>query len=191
MIWIDHSRDIPEGAHAFLSPSKGSWIRYSVDQLRERWGNHNAAINGTELHELAATLIRRRIKLKGTHQTFNMYVNDAIGFRLTPEVPLYYSPICYGTVDTIGYNEKKRFLRIHDLKTGKTTPHMEQLFIYAALFCLEYDVDPFQMDGVETRLYWMDDILKDAPSAEEVRSIMDTIVEFNKQIISWGDEIYV
>lgn len=191
MIWNDHSRDVPEGAHAFLSPSKSSWIRYSDEQLRERWGSHNAAINGTELHELAAQLIRKKIKLKGTHQTFNMYVNDAIGFHLTPEVPLYFSPICFGTADAIGYNEKKRFLRIHDLKTGKTTPHMEQLFIYSALFCLEYEVDPFKMDGVETRLYWMDDILIDNPPAEEIKSIMDTIVDFNKQIISWGDEIYV
>ena len=32
---------------------------------------------------------------------FRNYVNDGVGFKLTPEQILYYSPYCYGTADAI------------------------------------------------------------------------------------------
>lgn len=145
---------------------------------------NKAAMEGTELHELAAQLIKRKIKLKSTQQTLNMYVNDAIGFRLDPEVQLYYSPICFGTADAIGYNEKKKTLRIHDLKTGtRAKPHMEQLHIYAALFCLEYKVDPFDLADIETRLYFLDEIIEDHPEPGDIKNIMNIIVESDKEIM--------
>lgn len=37
-------------------------------------------------------------------------------------------------------------LRIHDLKTGISPVHMDQLLIYAALFCLEYKIKPGSID---------------------------------------------
>ena len=55
------------------------------------------------------------------------YVNDAIKYDMTPEVPLYFSEFCFGTADAISF--KDSLLRIHDLKTGKSQPHMEQLLI--------------------------------------------------------------
>lgn len=189
MIWKDHSKEVPEGAHAFLSPSKVSWLRYSDDHLKEMWLSNKASLEGTEMHELAATLIRKKVKLKGTRQTFNMYVNDAIGYRLTPEVPLYFSPICFGTADAIGYDDKKKILRIHDLKTGtRSKPHMEQLHIYAALFCLDYNIDPYDLEDIITRLYFLDDIIEDHPEPEEIDEIMKTIVDFNNKIIKLEEE---
>ena len=74
----------------------------------------------------------------------------SIGFKLTPEQVLYYSSNCFGTADAISFKDK--FLRIHDLKTGVIPAHVEQLEIYAALFCLEYKVKP-QDIGMELRLY--------------------------------------
>lgn len=62
----------------------------------------------------------------------NMYVNDAISFRMVPEQILFYSENCFGTADTIVF--RNGTLRIHDLKTGVVPAHMEQLEIYAALF---------------------------------------------------------
>ena len=35
MIWNDHSRDVPEGSHAFLGASKYSWLNYTEDKLKE------------------------------------------------------------------------------------------------------------------------------------------------------------
>jgi len=59
---------------------------------------------------------------------------------MTPEQVLYYSGNCFGTADSIAF--KNNLLRIHDLKTGAVPAHMEQLFIYDALFCLEYRIHP-------------------------------------------------
>ena len=62
-----------------------------------------------------------------------MYVNDAIGFKMTPEQILYYSDNCFGTADAILF--RNNFLRIHDLKTGKISgTHGAAFEIYAALF---------------------------------------------------------
>ena len=57
-------------------------------------------------------------------------------------------------------------LRIHDLKTGKSG-HMEQLYVYAALFCLEYDVKPGDIT-IECRLYIEDTVEVERPTAEVI-----------------------
>jgi hypothetical protein len=108
-----------------------------------------------------------------------MYVNDAIGFKMVPEQVLYYSDNCYGTADSIIF--KDDFLRIHDLKTGATPTHMEQLMIYAALFCLEYKVKP-GLIGMELRIYQNDDIAILQPQATDILPIIDKIVTFDKLI---------
>lgn len=165
------------GKHAFLSASKYHWINYSEDKLIETYNNFTAAQRGTELHDFAAQCIKLGQKLPKSRKTINMYVNDAIGYRLTPELVLYYSENCFGTADAIGF--KDNFLRIHDLKTGVTPARMEQLEIYAALFCLEYRIKPSSI-GMELRLYQSDDILVHNPTAEDIVPIMDTIVAFDK-----------
>lgn len=175
MDWHNHY-DL-EGKHAFLSASKYHWINYSEDKLIETYNNYTAAQRGTELHDFAAQCIKLGQKLPKSKKTLNMYVNDAIGYRLTPEQVLCYSENCFGTADAIGFRDN--FLRIHDLKTGVTPARMEQLEIYAALFCLEYRIKPSTID-MELRLYQSDDILVHNPTAEDIVPIMDTIVTFDK-----------
>jgi len=134
---------------------------------------------GTELHEFAAQCIRLGQKLPKSRKTLNMYVNDAIGFRMTPEQPLYYSENCFGTADAISFRNK--MLRIHDFKSGVVPAHMEQLEIYAALFCLEYKVNPADID-IELRIYQSDQILYHNPTAEDIVPIMDKIITFDRLI---------
>lgn len=74
-------------------------------------------------------------KLPRLNKTLNAYVNDAIGYKMIPEQILFYSDNCFGTADAIVF--RNGLLRIHDLKTGVIPAHMEQLEVYAALFCLE------------------------------------------------------
>ena len=169
-----------EGQHAFLSASQYHWLNYSEDKLKDRFYNWKAAQRGTELHELAAKLIDMGVKLPRTHQTLNMYVNDGIGYKMTTEQILYYSDNCFGTADSISFN--KDFLRIHDLKTGVTPAHMEQLEIYAALFCLEYGIKPGDI-GMELRLYQNDEKIIFCPTAEDIFPIMDKII-FSDKIIT-------
>ena len=96
---------------------------------------------------------------------------------MSTEVVLYYSDRFFGTADSICF--RNGMLRIHDLKTGKTQVHMEQLEVYAALFCLEYKVKPSDID-MELRIYQNDQILYHNPTAEDIVPIMDKIVHLNK-----------
>jgi hypothetical protein len=153
--------------------------------LKDRFYNWKAAQRGTELHELAAKLIDMGVKLPRTHQTLNMYVNDGIGYKMTTEQILYYSDNCFGTADSISFN--KDFLRIHDLKTGVTPAHMEQLEIYAALFCLEYGIKPGDI-GMELRLYQNDEKIIFCPTAEDIFPIMDKIISSDKIITQIREE---
>ena len=167
------------GQHAFLSASKYHWINYDEDKLISTYNNFAAAQRGTELHDFAAQCIKLGQKLPRSNKTLNMYVNDAIGYKMKPEQILYYSPNCFGTADAIAFRDN--FLRIHDFKSGVTPAKMEQLEIYAALFCLEYKVKPSTI-GMELRLYQSNDIIYHEPTAEEILPIMDKIVDFDKII---------
>lgn len=174
-----------EGFHAFLGASKFHWINYDPEKLSTTYKNYIATLRGTELHEVAAQLIRLGIKQSKSKKTFNMYVNDAIGFNMTPEQVLYYSENCFGTADAISFRKNpktdRQTLRIHDLKTGVTPAHMEQLLIYAALFCLEYSVKPSEID-IELRIYQSDEIIIMNPTAEDIVPIMDKIITSDKII---------
>ena len=118
-------------------------------------------------------------KLPKSQKTLNMYVNDAIGFKMQPEQVLYYSDNCFGTADAIIF--RNNLLRIHDLKTGVTKAHMEQLEIYAALFCLEYNMKPGEID-IELRIYQNNEIVVHHPTADDILPIMDKIITFDKII---------
>ena len=147
-----------EGQHAFLGASKYHWINYTDEKLAETYSKFLAVQRGTVLHEFAAQCIRLGQKLPKSTKTLNMYVNDAIGFRMIPEQILYYSENCFGTADSISF--RRNILRIHDYKSGVIPAHMEQLQIYAALFCLEYKVKPSDIN-IELRLYQNDEIIID------------------------------
>lgn len=168
-----------EGQHAFLGASKYHWINYSEEKLIESYSKFQAIREGTELHAFAAQCIRLGQKLPRSQKTLNMYVNDAIGYKMTPEQPLYYSENCFGTADAISF--RKNLLRIHDYKSGVTPAHMEQLEIYAALFCLEYKFKPAAID-IELRLYQNNEILYHNPTSEDLVPIIDKIITFDKLI---------
>ena len=166
-----------EGLHAPFGASKSSWLRYSDDKIVEVYNNLQAAEMGTRLHEWAKQTIDLGIKQSRSKKTIYSYVNDAIGFNMSTEVVLFYSENFFGTADAISF--RNNFLRIHDLKTGKRPVHMEQLEIYAALFCLEYKVKPGDI-RMELRIYQNDEILVHEPTAEDILPIMDKIVHVNK-----------
>lgn len=168
-----------EGQHAFLSASKYHWINYDEEKLSDSYRKFLATQRGTRLHAFACECIRLGQRLPNTKKTLNMYVNDAIGFKMETEQPLYYSENCFGTADAISF--KKNFLRIHDLKTGETPSSIRQLEIYSALFCLEYDVNPNNIQ-MELRLYQSDEIVVHMPQAEDVLYIMDKVIRFDKEI---------
>lgn len=168
-----------EGMHAFLGASKYHWLNYDDEKIATAYMNHLATLKGTQLHEFAAQCIRLAQKLPRSKQTLNMYVNDAIGFKMIPEQILVYSENCFGTADTISF--RNDFLRIHDLKTGVTPAHMRQLEIYAALFCLEYNIKPGEID-MELRIYQNDDVQIENPNAEIIAPIMDKIITGDKII---------
>jgi hypothetical protein len=175
MNWNQHFN--LKGSHAFLGASKYHWVNYTEDKLVEAYTRYTAAQRGTELHDLAAQLIKFGQKLPRNKKTLNMYVNDAIGYRMKPEQILYYSDNCFGTADAICF--RNGLLRIHDLKTGVIPAHIEQLLVYAALFCLEYKVKPAEI-GMEVRLYQNDEVLVHNPEVDEIAPIMDKIITFDK-----------
>lgn len=177
MIFLKHSN--LEGQHAFLGASKYHWINYDEEKVADAYASYLAKEKGTMLHDFAAQCIKLGQKLPRSNKTLNMYVNDAIGYKMTPEQILYYSDNCFGTTDSISF--RNRFLRIHDLKTGAIPAKMEQVMIYAALFCLEYREKPSAID-MELRIYQSDDVLIHNPCAEEIEMIMDKIVAFDKVI---------
>lgn len=169
-----------KGAHSFLSPSQYHWLNYDEEKLIFRYTTAMAAQRGTELHEFASEAIRLGIRLPRNTQTLNMYVNDAIGYRMVPEQPLLYSENCFGTADSITLSRNKK-LRIHDLKTGTTKTSELQLYVYAAIFCLEYNFKPFELD-YDLRIYQNDEVRKYSPEPEEIAHVMDRIVTFDRLI---------
>jgi hypothetical protein len=165
------------GLHAPFSPSQPHWLRYDDDKVMEVYLNRKAAEMGTRLHAWAKETIDLGIKQPRSKKTIYAYVNDAIGYRMDTEVVLYYSDRFYGTADAICFRDG--VLRIHDLKTGKTKVHIEQLLVYAALFCLEYKIKPGDIE-IELRIYQNDGVIVHKPEVKEIVPIIDTIVHFDK-----------
>lgn len=168
-----------EGRHAFLGASKYHWVNYDTDKVAAAYAAYMARQKGTALHDLACRLIQLGQRLPKSQKTLNLYVNDAIGYKMTPEQPLYFSENCFGTADAIAF--RGGTLRIHDLKTGVAPAHMEQLEIYAALFCLEYKTNPSDIE-TELRIYQNNEILIHNPAPDDIAGIMDKIISFDKVI---------
>ena len=195
-----------EGKHAILSASSWRWINDDKDSLVKRITSSYAQSIGTILHTLAYRHIKYRIKMNKydkknvmlellsngipgividsidfdrMFENLMAYVNDGVGFKLSPEVVLYYSDNFFGTADAIGFNENDRILRIHDYKSGVIPAHIEQLEIYAALFCLEYRFKPHEID-THLQIYQGADVLYHNPEPGEIKEIIDKIVEYDK-----------
>ena len=166
------------------------------------WSRSYAQIIGTALHDIARKQIKTRTKLNKftkqevlmmltedyripraaislgidfdmAYENLTSYVNDAIGYLMNPEQILYYSMNCFGTADAISFRDN--VLRVHDLKTGIGATHMEQLIIYAALFCLEYKYKPEQIK-IELRIYQMNEIQIVEPDHNDISVVMKNII---------------
>ncbi len=194
MIWNNH-KDL-EGKHSFLGASQWRWITWDDRTLQARFVTQFAQLIGTAIHELAHDCISSGIKLNRTDKhlidmcmyknyvpryaydseyllgNLISYVNDAIGFHMSSEIILYYSANAFGTTDAISYNEKEKILRIHDLKTGTGATFFEQLFIYAAYFCLEYNVKPTELNKIYLRIYQNGEFIEVEPDPMEIEKIM-------------------
>ena len=169
-----------EGLHAPFSASQSAWLRYDDDKAVEVFENKKSAEMGTRIHAWAKETIDLGIKQPRSNKTLYAYVNDAIGYKMSTEVVLYYSDYFFGTADAISF--RNNVLRIHDLKTGssgKIENHIEQLEVYAALFCLAYRVKPGEIK-MELRVYKSDEVLVHTPTAEDILPIMDKIISLNK-----------
>jgi hypothetical protein len=184
-----------EGSHAFLSPSNYHWLRYDKEKLVKRLATAKAAARGTSLHKLAAHAITEGVQLMPNGSTISMYVNDAIKYGMEPERTLFFSLDCYGTADAIGFEmydvpdgNVLGYLRIFDLKTGVIVCSVEQLYIYAAVFCLEYGYKPYEIEG-ELRIYQNDAI--DCYEIDRVvlTEIMSTIMAHQRVIDEYRMEV--
>ena len=190
-----------EGRHAFLGASKYSWLNYDANKLTLVYKSQYANQMGTVLHDLAHRCIKNRVKLSKSDrhlviltllengipqglidanyilETLVPFVNDAIGFRMETEQILYYTENSFGCADVISF--KDNFLRIHDYKSGVLPVHMEQLKIYAALFCLEYLVKPENIT-IELRIYQSGEIVYEKPDPKEIREILNKIIDSDR-----------
>ena len=204
MQWNDHKQ--LEGKHAFLGASNFHWINWNDQIFENRYYSQFSTTIGTAIHALAHDCILNRTKINkhdkhlvelSLYHAFvpkdaydpnaileNLipFVNDAIGYHMSSEILLYYNSYCFGTCDAILFNEKDKILRIHDLKTGTTTAHFEQLLIYAALFCLEYHKNPRHFT-TELRIYQNFEISVNTPDPSEIESFME-LIQNRSQLIS-------
>lgn len=177
MNFNDHSR--LGDRHALLSASQSHWLNYDDQKLEARYYSLNAAKRGTDLHLLAHECIRMGVKQRSSKEAFCRYVNDGIKYGMTCEVRLFYSENCFGSADTVSYNNG--LLRIHDYKSGITPASFRQLYVYAALFCLEYGKDPYE-EAIELRIYQGVDLKIDIPEPEAIAHVMDRIVHCDEII---------
>lgn len=211
MNWREHYN--LRGKHALLGASKYHWVNYDSDeQFIKKVCSESATDIGTIIHAFAADRIKFGLKLN-KHEKKDMifellrrgisrividsidtdlmfdnlsaYVNDSIMQRMSPEIILYYSDNCFGTADAISFENNK--LYIYDLKTGVTPAHMEQLEIYAGLFCLEYRYKPKDI-FMELRIYQNNDVLVYNPEPKDILAVTDKIVRANNFIESIKEE---
>lgn len=183
-----------EGLHAPFSASQSAWLRYDDDKAREAYSRKKAAELGSRLHAWAKDTIDLGIKQPKSKKTLYEYVNDAIGFKMATEVVLFYTDRFFGTADAISFRNNpktgRNILRIHDLKTGvvgKADSHIEQLEVYAALFCLEYKFKPHEID-MELRVYKKDEVVYCEPDPEDIVAIMNKIVHLDKLLAKIDSE---
>lgn len=168
--------------HAILSASNYHWINYTSEKLLRYYLTSSAKEIGTKKHSFAAQAIEMGIKIScPENKVLEQYVNDCIDEgNMSPEQPLIYDQLCFGTADAIKCDEENHTLIIYDLKTGTTPASFKQLLIYAALFFLEYEEFDPEDFTVKLRIYQEDNNLnyKDYyPDSTEVYDIMSIIIK--------------
>lgn len=215
MIWKDYSR--LKGTHAFMSPSRYSWVNMDLEKIIFSKSRSYATQIGTLLHSYAAMNIEAKWRINKSDKrdvvrylvvenkvpvraveteigrmflNLMLYVNDCIGYNMDPEVLLYFSKECYGTTDAISWDDKNKDLKIFDLKTGVTPANLKQLEIYAALFCLDYNIKPSQINSIELRLYQNAEIVGEMLNPIDLVPTIDKIRDVSKSLILYfgGEE---
>ena len=175
------------GKHATLSPSAYHWLDYDEDKLRRVFFQQQQTRRGNELHDYAQRAITLGIRQADNGSTLSSYINDCIGFRMTPEFPLYYSDDCFGTSDAVGFSSKG-VLRIADLKTGITEASMKQPMIYAALFCLQFQYLPSDIIII-LRIYQNEAIEELVADPLDILMVMDKIRHASAYIAHLREEV--
>lgn len=140
-------------------------------------------LQAIEYYYIPEFAINRGVDFDMIFETLKAYVNDGIGYRLVPEQLLCYNEdIAFGTADTISQLDSvfdKRFLRIHDLKTGVKETSMAQLQKYAALFFLEFEGEMKRRQltvadiEMELRIYQLGEVIEHRPTVEDIAPLMD------------------
>lgn len=122
--------------HATFSPSDKTWLNYDREKIRQRVVAARAVQRGTELHELAEHCIRMKTPLDPSNGVISTYVRDCIEYDMNTEVQMMYSEDIGGTADALHYDQAANRLYVFDLKTGDRKTSINQVIIYAALWCL-------------------------------------------------------
>lgn len=167
-----------EGRHAHLSPSKYSWIRYDDDKFEQSYLKRLKSLRGTKEHEYAAMAIELGMRQPATKTTLNMYINDCIRWKMYPEVDLYADDLFFGHADAAGF--RKGVFRVSDYKSGETPTSMDQLKCYVALFCIEFEMSPFEF-AAEMRIYQYNEIREELADPHEIMIIIDRWKTFSKR----------
>lgn len=168
-----------DNKHAFLGASKYHWVNYDMEKMERIFENQFASILGSRKHVWAAEAIRLGLRQKENNMTLNAYINDAIRFRMTPEVVLFFNDDFFGTADAVVFS--KNILRVHDLKTGIHPGDLRQIKIYFVLFCLEYKINPYDIEMIG-RIYQNDEIIEFIGDPKEIRDLMEKAKLFTKRI---------
>ena len=200
------------GKHAVFAPSTPYWMNDTEEESIRRYCSSFGPSVGTALHSAAEDYIRYSMKLTRFDKKYvpltllkagipsavvdrlpvddifdnlMLYVNDCIGYRMTPEVVLCYSDLFFGTSDAVSFDERERLLRISDLKTGNSPAKIDQLIGYDALFRLEYcpllRIRPEEIKS-ELRIYQFSEIQVCTPDPDDVISVMEQIKTLDKTV---------
>lgn len=149
-----------------------------------RYSKSEVLLSLIDTYKIPLAVIERTIDFDVKYHNLMTYVNDGIKHRMVPEQILYLSNLCFGTADTISSLdsvERTGMLRIHDLKTGDTPAKMFQLENYAALFCLNYNYKPVDLE-MELRIYQSGEVLYHNPDPNDIQLTMDQYKNANQLI---------
>ena len=176
--------------HALFSPSEKAWIRYDKEKIVNKVQQAEAILRGTLLHELAASCIKLKVTLGKENGIISEYVQDCIQCGCETERQVYYSEYIYGTADAIRFDVDARLLYIFDLKTGEKAVPIDQVLIYAAIWCLEHGISPEDIN-YDLRIYSNTRPIRLATEesgpqvAAQVRKAMDQIVFVNNTTLEY------
>lgn len=110
-----------------------------------------------------------------------LFICDSIGFRMESEQKLSVSKIIEGTADAVRYYPKENLLRVSDLKTGSRPAKIEQVFVYAALYCYENRLDPLKTN-FETRIYQNGEVYIEHPSGDVISNALNISLHLDEVV---------